>query len=288
MKSLTTQVAIVGAGPSGLLLGQLLARQGIDNVIVESATAEYVLGRIRAGILERGFVDLARQAGVATRLDAEGEVHSGIEISVGGATTRIDLEMLTGGKVVVCYGQTEITRDLMDARQAAGLSTYYEVSDVRLTELTSKRPSVIFRHQGEEHVIACDYVAGCDGFHGVSRATIPHGARTEYERVYPFGWLGLLSDTPPVSEELIYCASDRGFALASRRSSARSRYYLQVSAGESVDAWTDDAFWQELKCRLPVAAAERLQNRAQPGEKYHAAAVLCLRADAVRALVPGG
>jgi p-hydroxybenzoate 3-monooxygenase len=258
MKTLKTQVAIIGAGPSGLLLGQLLAKQGIDNIILERVTGDYVLGRIRAGILEQGFADLVREAGVGARMDQEGEVHEGFEIAVDGQCTHIDLKKLTGGKVVVCYGQVEITKDLMEARAAAGLETYYEASKVQPQNVKSEQPSVSFEYQGEQYVLECDYIAGCDGFHGVSRQTIPAEIRTEYERVYPFGWLGLLSETPPVSEELIYCKSERGFALASRRSATRSRYYLQVPLTAKVEEWSDEAFWEELKRRLPAEAAARL------------------------------
>lgn len=258
MKTLKTQVAIIGAGPSGLLLGQLLAKQGIENIILERVTGDYVLGRIRAGILEQGFVDLVREAGVGERMDQEGEVHTGFEIAVNGQCTHIDLKHLTGGKVVVCYGQVEITKDLMDARTAAGLTTYYEATKVQPQNVKSEQPSISFEHQGEHYELQCDYIAGCDGFHGVSRQTIPAEIRTEYERVYPFGWLGLLSDTPPVSEELIYCKHDRGFALASRRSATRSRYYLQVPLTDKIEDWSDEAFWEELKQRLPPEAAERL------------------------------
>lgn len=258
MNILKTQVAIIGAGPSGLLLGQLLAKQGIETVILERVTGDYVLGRIRAGILEQGFVDLVREAGVAERMDREGEVHEGFEIAVNGQTTHIDLKGLTGGKVVVCYGQVEITKDLMDARAAAGLTTYYEATKVQPHHVKSEQPSISFEYQGEQYELQCDYIAGCDGFHGVSRQTIPAELRTEYERVYPFGWLGLLSDTPPVSEELIYCKHDRGFALASRRSATRSRYYLQVPLTDKVEDWTDAAFWEELKQRLPLQAAAAL------------------------------
>ncbi|NIB38758.1 4-hydroxybenzoate 3-monooxygenase [Pseudomaricurvus alkylphenolicus] len=258
MKHLKTQVAIIGAGPSGLLLGQLLAKQGIDNIILERVTGDYVLGRIRAGILEQGFVDLVREAGVAQRMDTEGHVHDGFEIAVNGESTRIDLKQLTQGKTVVCYGQTEITRDLMEAREQADLQILYETSEVKLNEVKSDKPFITFEYQGETYRLDCDYIAGCDGFHGVSRKTIPEDKRTEHERVYPFGWLGLLSDTPPVSDELIYCKSERGFALASMRSETRSRYYLQVPLSDSTDDWSDDKFWDELKKRLPAEAAERL------------------------------
>jgi p-hydroxybenzoate 3-monooxygenase len=258
VKKLDTQVAIIGAGPSGLLLGQLLAKHGICNIIVERVTGDYVLGRIRAGILEQGFVDLVREAGVAERMDSEGDVHEGFEIAIDDCSVRIDMKKLTGGSAVVCYGQTEITRDLMDARAAAKLVTYYEAGDVDLSDVTSDKPTVTFGHSGERYELSCDYIAGCDGFYGVSRQTIPAELRTEHERVYPFGWLGLLSDTPPVSHELIYSKTSRGFALASQRSATRSRYYLQVPLSDKVEDWSDARFWEELKNRLPPAAAEKL------------------------------
>lgn len=258
MTSLQTQVAIIGAGPSGLLLGQLLNQQGIDNIIVERVSSDYVLSRIRAGILEQGFADLVRMAGVGERLNKEGQVHDGFDIAINDQRIRIDLKHLTGGKTVVCYGQTEITRDLMNARQQSGGSTYYESSDVALHNIDKLNPSVTFAQAGQTYHIKCDYIAGCDGFHGVSRQSIPRHKRREFERAYPFGWLGLLSDTPPVSDELIYCKSDRGFALASMRSATRSRYYLQVPASDKVENWSDDAFWRELKLRLPASAAARL------------------------------
>lgn len=258
MKKLKTQVAIIGAGPSGLLLGQLLGNKGISNIVIERVTGDYVLGRIRAGILEQGFVDLVRMAGVAERMDKEGSVHDGFDISVDGKRTRIDLKHLTNGKTVMCYGQTEITRDLMQAREQAGFTTYYQANQVALHDVKSDQPRVSFIYQDEQYEIDCDYIAGCDGFHGVSRQTIPKELRTEHERVYPFGWLGLLSDTPPVSHELIYCKSERGFALASMRSNTRSRYYLQVPLTDTLEQWTDDEFWKELKLRLPDDAARKL------------------------------
>ena len=260
MKTLETQVAIIGAGPSGLLLGQLLARRGIDNIILEKVTGDYVLRRIRAGILEQGFVDLVRQAGAADRMDREGEVHEGFNISVGGRVYRIDLKKLTAGKAVVCYGQVEITRDLMEARSAAKMLTLYEADISAVLGVDSARPLVRFRQGDDDFELSCDFVAGCDGFHGISRQTIPPEQRTEHERVYPFGWLGLLSETPPVSDEIIYCKHDRGFALASKRSSTRSRYYIQVPLTDTVDDWTDEAFWNEFKSRLPPEAAGRLQT----------------------------
>ena len=257
MQTVKTQVAIIGAGPSGLLLGQLLAKAGIDNVIIERVSGEYILGRIRAGILEQGFVDLVREAGVNARMDAEGHIHDGFDIAYYGKRFRIDLNKLTGGSTVMCYGQTEITRDLMEARESSGLTTYYESSDVQLHDVKDA-PHVTFTQDGEKITVQCDFIAGCDGFHGVSRKTIPEEKRKEHERVYPFGWLGVLSDTPPVSDELIYCKTARGFALASMRSETRSRYYLQVPLTDKVENWSDELFWEELKKRLPEDAANRL------------------------------
>jgi p-hydroxybenzoate 3-monooxygenase len=245
-----TQVAIVGAGPSGLLLGQLLHKAGIDAVILERQSADYVLGRIRAGILEQVTVDLLDEAGVGTRMHAEGLVHDGFEMLFGGTRHRVDLARLTGGKKVMVYGQTELTRDLMQARQAAGLPMVYQASDVRVHDYDGAHPRVSYNHGGQSHELDCDFIAGCDGFHGVCRASVPRSAITEYEKVYPFGWLGLLSDTPPVHHELIYVNSPRGFALCSQRSGTRSRYYLQVPLTDKVEQWSDDAFWQELRLRL--------------------------------------
>ena len=258
MNNTNTQVVIIGAGPSGLLLGQLLNRCGIANVIVERVSADYVLGRVRAGILEQGFVELARQAGAATRLDAEGAVHEGFSIAQGDAVHRIDLKRLTGGDTVVCYGQVEVTRDLMALRAESGATTYYETANVDIDDPLSERPGVTFEQGGTRHRISCDFVAGCDGFHGVSRQTIPAEARVEHERVFPFGWLGILSQTPPVDEEIMYCKSEHGFALASMRSSAMSRYYIQVPLSYRVEHWSDDDFWAALKRRLPRAASQRL------------------------------
>ena len=253
-----TQVAIIGAGPAGLLLGQLLQKAGIDNVILERRSPEHVLGRIRAGVLERGFVDLMREAGVGERMDAEGLAHDVFEIAVRGERHRIDLRALTDGDFVTVYGQTEVTRDLMEARAASGAETVYEADDVALHSLTTNRPAVTFRKEGNSRGLECDYVAGCDGFHGPSRKAMPSTVIKEYEKVYPFGWLGLLSDTPPVSEELIYSKSTRGFALCSMRSMERSRYYVQVPLSERVDDWSDERFWDELEARLPGTARPSL------------------------------
>ncbi|MGA8410411.1 MAG: 4-hydroxybenzoate 3-monooxygenase [Xanthobacteraceae bacterium] len=244
-----TQVAIIGAGPSGLLLGQLLQRHGIDNVILERQTPAYVLERIRAGIVEQGTVDLLNEVGVGARMQREGLVHDGTQICVEGVRHRIDFKALTG-KAVTVYGQTEITRDLMEARATAGAPSIYEAHDVSLHDFSGNRPRVTYRHDGGNGEITCDFIAGCDGFHGVSRRTVPPGAIKTFERVYPFGWLGLLSDTPPVSDELIYIRHELGFALCSMRSPTRSRYYLQCSLAEDVDAWPDERFWEELRRRL--------------------------------------
>jgi p-hydroxybenzoate 3-monooxygenase len=245
-----TQVAIVGAGPAGLLLGQLLAKAGIDAVIVERQSGAHVLGRIRAGVLEQVCVDLLDEVGVGVRMHREGLVHGGFEMLWQGQRHRIDMQRLTGGKSVMVYGQTELTRDLMDARRAADLPTVYEASNVAVHEFDDAWPRVTYEKDGVGHEIVCDFIAGCDGFHGVCRASVPAGAITEYEKVFPFGWLGLLSDTPPVSHELIYINSPRGFSLCSMRSHTRSRYYLQVPLTEKVEDWSDDAFWHELRLRL--------------------------------------
>lgn len=252
------QVAIVGAGPSGLLLGQLLHKAGIDAVIVEQRSPDYVLGRIRAGIIEQITQDLLDEAGVGARMHQEGLVHHGIELCFKGARHRIDMTDLTGGKTVRVYGQTEITRDLMDARAAAGLKTVYEAAHVSLHDFDGHRPRVRYEKDGATHEIECDFIAGCDGYHGVSRASVPARAIQTFERVYPFGWLGILSDTPPVSDELIYTHHERGFALCSMRSPTRSRHYVQVSLDEKVEDWSDDRFWDELRRRLDPEAAESL------------------------------
>ncbi|MCQ4249089.1 4-hydroxybenzoate 3-monooxygenase [Pseudomonas stutzeri] len=253
-----TGVAIVGAGPSGLLLGQLLHNAGIPNVIIERQTPDYVLSRIRAGVLEQGMVDLLREAGVAERMDREGQVHEGVELALSGRRIRVDLKALTGGDTVMVYGQTEVTRDLMAAREAGGATSFYDVPDVELHGLKGEKPWVSFTLNGETVRLDCDHIAGCDGFHGVSRKSIPTHALSEFERVYPFGWLGLLADTPPVADELIYASHDRGFALCSMRSPTRSRYYVQVGLEEKLEDWSDERFWDELKSRIPEDVAARL------------------------------
>ena len=253
-----TQVAIIGAGPSGLLLGQLLHKAGIDNIILERQTGDYVLGRIRAGILEQVTVDLMREAGVGERLDAEGIVHHSIELVFGGQRHPIDVTGLTGGKVVTAYGQTEVTRDLMDARAAAGLPTVYEAENVQLHDFDDDKPRITYTQGGQTHTLNCDFIAGCDGYHGVARATVKDRV-TEYEKVYPFGWLGVLSETPPVSPHaIVYGNSPRGFSLCSMRSMTRSRYYVQVPLTDKVEEWSDERFWDELKRRVDPELAARI------------------------------
>ena len=253
-----TQVAIIGAGPSGLLLGQLLHKAGVDAIILERQTPEYVLGRIRAGVLEQVCIDLLDEAGVGTRMHQEGLVHGGFDMLFKGERHRIDLNRLTGGKNVMVYGQTEVTRDLMDARSQLGLPTVYGAANVSIHDFDTDHPKVRYDKDGQTHEISCDVIAGCDGFHGVCRASVPEGAIHEFEKVYPFGWLGLLADTPPVHHELIYVNSPRGFALCSQRSATRSRYYLQVPLTDKVENWSDEAFWEELRHRLDPEARTQL------------------------------
>ena len=252
------QVAIIGAGPAGLILGQLLYKAGVDAIILELHTPEYVLGRIRAGVLEQVAVDLIDEAGVGKRMHAEGLLHKGIDLLIGGKRHRIDLHGLTGGKQVMIYGQTELTKDLMEARTQAGLKTVYEAKDVSVHDFDTDLPRVKYVKNGETHEIECDFIAGCDGFHGVCRASVPRNAIANYERVYPFGWLGLLSETRPVSDELIYVTHERGFALCSMRSHTRSRYYIQCPLSERVEHWSDERFWDELRHRLDPQTAESL------------------------------
>ncbi|APW43292.1 4-hydroxybenzoate 3-monooxygenase [Rhodoferax saidenbachensis] len=253
-----TQVAIIGAGPAGLLLGQLLHKAGIDNVILERQDGDYVLARIRAGVIEQTTADLLDEAGVGARMHREGMAHDGFELCFNGGRHRIDLSGPTGGKHVVVYGQTEVTHDLMDARKAAGLTTVYHADKVELHDFDTTKPWVSYTANGESQVLHCDFIAGCDGYHGVSRASVPASALSLYEKIYPFGWLGILADTPPVAEELIYSNHARGFALCSMRSPTRTRYYVQCSLEDKVEQWSDDAFWDELRRRLDPATAEAL------------------------------
>ena len=254
---LRTKIAIIGAGPAGLLLGQLLHACGIDNVIMERHTPDYVLARIRAGLLEEGTVALLDDAGAGGRAHREGLVHEGIELAFGGERHRIDLHAPTG-KTMMIYGQTEVTLDLMNARRAAGLTSIYEAEHVKPIDLDTDHPRVSYVKDGVTHEITCDFIAGCDGFHGVSRASVEPSAIAIYERIYPFGWLGILSETPPVSDELIYSNHARGFALCTMRSTHRSRYYVQCPLDDHVDQWPDDRFWDELKRRLDQKAADEL------------------------------
>ncbi len=252
-----TQVCIIGAGPSGLLLSQLLHNQGIDSIVLERKTKAYVLSRIRAGVLERGFVDLMRLAGVGDRMDAEGFVHDGTLIADGNDYFRIDFQARADSHVVV-YGQTELTRDLYEAREKSGGKIEYNVENVVINDAQTDTPNVTFHRNGTEYRIDCDYVAGCDGFHGVSRKTIPDSVRNDFEKVYPFGWLGVLSETPPVHDELIYSRSERGFALCSMRHANLSRYYIQCSLSDAPDDWSDEAFWSEFKRRIPQEFTDKL------------------------------
>ncbi len=253
-----TQIAIIGAGPSGLLLGQLLHLQGIDTVILERKTPEYVLSRIRAGVLEQGLVDLLREAKVSDRMDKEGLVHEGTLFSFNNELRRIDFKKYADGQTVMVYGQTEVTQDLMEARKKSGATTIYEAEDVQLHDFYTDKPRITFVKDGQTVELECDYIAGCDGFHGVSRQSAPADQIKTFERIYPFGWLGILSRTPPVDHELIYANHERGFALCSQRNANLSRYYVQVSLDDKIEDWSDERFWDELKARLPEDVAARL------------------------------
>ncbi|WPZ35652.1 4-hydroxybenzoate 3-monooxygenase [Thalassobaculum sp. OXR-137] len=255
-----TQVAIIGSGPAGLLLGQLLHLAGIDTVILERQSRDHVEGRIRAGVLEQGTVDLLVEAGVGSRLKAEGLVHTGFDICIDGSRHRIDLEGLTGGKTVTVYGQTEVTKDLINARLAQGAPLIFEAAHVALHDIDTDRPRVTYETDGEIHTLECEAIAGCDGFHGVSRKSMPDGVLRTYERAYPFGWLGILADVPPVSHELIYATHRDGFALASMRSETRSRYYIQCPLDTDVADWPDERLWDALKTRFGDAAGAALHT----------------------------
>ncbi|MBZ9793001.1 4-hydroxybenzoate 3-monooxygenase [Rhizobium sp. 3T7] len=253
-----TQVAIIGSGPSGLLLGQLLKEAGIDNIILDRVGKDYILGRVRAGVLEEGTVGLIDEAKAGARLHAEGLPHDGFSLAFDGRDHRIDLFGLTGGKRVMVYGQTEITRDLMEQREISGAQTIYEAANVQPHGFDGTAPYVSYEKDGLAHRIDCDFIAGCDGFHGVSRKAVPEKSLRTFEKVYPFGWLGILAEVAPVNHELIYANHPRGFALCSMRSAHRSRYYIQCPLDEKIDAWSDDRFWDELRRRLPAHHAEAL------------------------------
>ncbi len=253
-----TQVVIIGSGPSGLLLGQLLTNAGIDNVILERVSKDYVLSRVRAGVLEDGMTAMLDEAGAGERMHAEGLPHDGFDIAFDGRHHRIDLHGLSGGRRVMVYGQTELTRDLMEKREASGAKTVYEAANVTPHGFERGSPYVTYEAGGKEEWIDCDFIAGCDGYHGVSRKSVPQDAIASYERVYPFGWLGIMAELPPVSHELIYCNHPRGFALCSMRSTTRSRYYVQCPLEDKVEEWSDDRFWDEIRRRLPGDVAERM------------------------------
>jgi p-hydroxybenzoate 3-monooxygenase len=255
---LRTKVAIIGSGPSGLLLGQLLTEAGIDNVILDRVSKDYILGRVRAGVLEEGTVALLDQAKSGARMHCEGLPHDGFSLAFDGRDHRIDLHGLTGGKRVMVYGQTEVTRDLMESREKSGATTIYEAGNVQPHDFDGRAPYVTYEKDGVTHRIDCDFIAGCDGFHGASRKAVPENAIKIFEKIYPFGWLGILAEVAPVNHELIYANHPRGFALCSMRSATRSRYYIQCALDEKVEDWSDDRFWDELRRRLPAHHAEAL------------------------------
>jgi p-hydroxybenzoate 3-monooxygenase len=250
MRTERTQVGIVGAGPAGLILGQLLHQAGIDSVIIENRDRDYVIERVRAGVLEQGTVDLMHQMGVGERLAREGMRHEGVYIAFDGDRHRIDMAGLTGGRAITIYGQSEVVKDLIAARTATGRALHFEVSDVSVHDLESSRPSIRYRSGGDEYELQCDFIAGCDGFHGICRPSIPSSALSFYERVYPFGWLGILAHAAPSSDELVYGLHDNGFALFSMRSTAVTRLYLQCDPDEDIANWPDDRIWEELRTRL--------------------------------------
>lgn len=260
MKTDRTQVVIIGAGPAGLLLGRLLDLSGIDNIILERQAKDYVLGRIRAGILEQTTVDLIHQAKAGDRLAIEGIPHHAVQLAFDYKSVPIGLSEHTNGKVVTAYGQTEVTSDLCDVREAGGGTTIYGAEDVALFDFDSSHPFVTYKKDGVTHQVDCDLIAGCDGYHGASRRSVPENAIQTYEKIYPFGWLGMLADTRPVAEEVVYANTERGFALCSMRSHTRSRYYIQCAVDDKVENWSDNAFWDELRRRLPADMAEAMET----------------------------
>lgn len=253
-----TQVGIIGSGPAGLLLARLLHLQGIDTVILERQSREHVEGRIRAGVLEQGTVAMMHEAQAHERMEAEGLIHEGFSLAFVGRMQRIDMHGLTGSKGVMVYGQTKLTQDLIKTHLAASGSIYYSAPAIGIEDIHTNSPRIIYEEAGERKELVCDFVAGCDGYHGVARQSIPSGKIQVFEKIYPFGWLGIMADVPPVDEELIYANHERGFALCSMRSHTRSRYYIQCALEDSVDNWTDEAFWDELRCRLPAHVAEKV------------------------------
>jgi p-hydroxybenzoate 3-monooxygenase len=277
-----TQVGIIGSGPAGLLLGQLLRNSGIESVILERHSREHVEGRVRAGVLEQGTVGLLEEVGVAARLHRQGLVHDGVGLAFGGRHLRIDLHGLTGKRVVV-YGQTEVTKDLIEARLAAGAPIVWKAEDVAIHDIESDRPRLSYRKDGTTHEVVCDFVAGCDGFHGVSRQSIPANLLQTYERVYPFGWLGILAHVRPCSPELVYAKHARGFALASMRSLTLSRYYIQCDVDEELDAWPDERIWDELRVRLgpeiagSITAGPSVEKSIAPLRSFVATPLRCGR-----------
>jgi p-hydroxybenzoate 3-monooxygenase len=250
VKSLRAQVGIVGAGPAGLMLGHLLHLNGIDSVMVENRSRDYVIDRVRAGVLEQGTVDLLDAMGVGARLRQEGLRHDGLYISFSGERHHIDMAALTGGKAITVYGQNEVVKDLIEARRVTSRPLYFDAEHVSVAALDSPNPVIRFRHHATDHEVRCDFIAGCDGFHGICRPSVPHGVLTVYERVYPFGWLGILAEAAPSSDELVYTLHERGFALFSMRSPTITRLYLQVPPDEPIERWSDEAIWQEMLTRM--------------------------------------